>query len=145
LNPILSLSLANTIFSFVGVPPLIGFFAKQAVLSAGLENQSHFLVLIAILTSVIGGVYYLMIIKTVFYDKPHKKNPLSPHTPYGFFSERKEVGLEGEVSLSSPGAGEGGTTILSQTINLIIKNRLSLSSLMSIPISILSLISSLFI
>lgn len=69
-NAILSISLAISIFSLVGVPPLIGFFAKQAVLSAALQNGSYFLSLIAILTSVIGGVYYLLIIKTVFFDKP---------------------------------------------------------------------------
>jgi NADH-ubiquinone oxidoreductase chain 2 len=37
INPVLSLTLAITIFSFIGVPPLIGFFAKQMVLSAALE------------------------------------------------------------------------------------------------------------
>jgi len=38
INPFLSLSLAISIFSFIGVPPLIGFFAKQMVLSAALDN-----------------------------------------------------------------------------------------------------------
>jgi len=32
INPVLALSLTITIFSFAGVPPLIGFFAKQMVL-----------------------------------------------------------------------------------------------------------------
>jgi NADH-ubiquinone oxidoreductase chain 2 len=68
LNPVLALSLAITIFSFIGVPPLIGFFAKQMVLSAALQNGYYFLALIAILTSVIGAVYYLNIIKAVFFD-----------------------------------------------------------------------------
>lgn len=67
INPILSLSLAITIFSFVGIPPLIGFFAKQMVLSAALDNGYVFLSLIAILTSVIGAVYYLSIIKEIFF------------------------------------------------------------------------------
>jgi NADH-ubiquinone oxidoreductase chain 2 len=62
INPFLSLSLAITIFSFVGIPPLIGFFAKQMVLSAALDNGYIFLSLIAILTSVIGAGYYLNII-----------------------------------------------------------------------------------
>src|SRR5277367_5985511 len=69
INPILSLSLAITIFSFVGIPPLIGFFAKQMVLSAALDNGYIFLTLIAILTSVISAVYYLNIIKQIFFDK----------------------------------------------------------------------------
>ena len=69
INPVLALSLAITIFSFIGIPPLIGFFAKQMVLSAALDSGYVFLALIAILTSVISAVYYLGIIKQVFFDK----------------------------------------------------------------------------
>lgn len=76
INPFLSLSLAITIFSFVGIPPLIGFFAKQMVLSAALDNGYIFLSLIAILTSVIGAGYYLNIIKEIFfYSSQYKINP----------------------------------------------------------------------
>lgn len=70
LNPILALSLAITLFSFVGIPPLIGFFAKQMVLSAALDSGYVFLTLIAILTSVVSAVYYLGIIKQIFFDIP---------------------------------------------------------------------------
>jgi len=77
INPILAISLAITIFSFMGIPPLIGFFAKQMVLSAALDKGLIFLSLIAILTSVIGGVYYLNIIKEIFFNKSqYKINPL---------------------------------------------------------------------
>ncbi len=77
INPMLALSLAITLFSFAGIPPLIGFFAKQMVLSAALDNGYIFLTLVAILTSVISAVYYLNIIKEIFFDKPeYKVNPL---------------------------------------------------------------------
>jgi NADH-ubiquinone oxidoreductase chain 2 len=69
INPLIALSLAITIYSFVGIPPLVGFFAKQMVLSAALDNGYIFITLIAILTSVISAVYYLMIIKQIFFDK----------------------------------------------------------------------------
>ena len=72
-NPILALSLAITIFSFVGVPPLIGFFAKQMVLSAALDSGYVFLSLVAILTSVVGAVYYLNVIKEIFFYIPEYK------------------------------------------------------------------------
>ena len=72
-NPILALSLAITIFSFVGVPPLVGFFAKQMVLSAALDSGYVFLSLVAILASVVGAVYYLNIIKEIFFYKPEYK------------------------------------------------------------------------
>ena len=47
------------------------------VLSAALDNGYIFLSLVAILTSVIGAVYYLNIIKEIFFYKPeYKVNPL---------------------------------------------------------------------
>ncbi len=77
INPMLSLSLAITIFSFAGIPPLMGFFAKQMVLSAALDNGYIFLSLIAIITSVIGAVYYLTIIKEIlFFPSEYKVNPI---------------------------------------------------------------------
>ena len=80
LNPVLSLSLAITIFSFVGVPPLIGFFGKQFVLSSALDSGYVFLALVGILTSVIGAVYYLNIIKQVFFDKSQYQIILDNYT-----------------------------------------------------------------
>jgi NADH-ubiquinone oxidoreductase chain 2 len=68
INPLIALSLAITIYSFVGIPPLIGFFAKQMVLSAALDNGYIFITLVAILASVISAVYYLIIIKQIFFD-----------------------------------------------------------------------------
>lgn len=68
LNPVLALSLGITLFSFVGIPPLAGFFAKQMVLSAALDSGYVFLALVAILTSVVSAVYYLGVIKQIFFD-----------------------------------------------------------------------------
>ena len=76
INPVLALSLAITIFSFVGVPPLVGFFAKQMVLSAALDKGIFFISIIAILTSVIGGIYYLSIIQEMFFSTPEYKSLL---------------------------------------------------------------------
>jgi len=73
INPVLALSLAITLFSFMGIPPLIGFFAKQMVLSAALDNGYVFISLVAILTSVVSAVYYLNIVKQIFFDKPDYK------------------------------------------------------------------------
>jgi len=74
-NPILSLSLAITLFSFAGIPPLTGFFAKQMVLKVAISKGYIFISLIAILTSVISAVYYLMIIKQMFFDNSSYKYP----------------------------------------------------------------------
>ena len=76
INSFIAISFAITLFSFVGVPPMIGFFAKQMILSAALDNGYIFMALVAILTSVIGASYYLNIVKQIFFDKEdYKRNP----------------------------------------------------------------------
>ena len=69
INPIIALCLVVSMFSFVGLPPLAGFFGKQMVLGTALDNHRTILVIIGILTSVIGAVYYLGIIRTIYFDK----------------------------------------------------------------------------
>jgi NADH-ubiquinone oxidoreductase chain 2 len=68
INHTLAISLAITIFSFAGIPPLVGFFAKLMVLSAALQDGFVFIALIAVITSVISAVYYLNIVKIMFFD-----------------------------------------------------------------------------
>jgi len=68
INRMLAISLAITLFSFAGIPPFLGFFAKQMVLSAALQDGFMFLAIIAVLTSVISAVYYLFVIKTMFFE-----------------------------------------------------------------------------
>jgi NADH-ubiquinone oxidoreductase chain 2 len=125
INPFLALSFSITIFSFVGIPPLIGFFAKQMVLSAALDNGYVFLTLIAILTSVISAVYYLNIIKQVFFDKPeYKINPVLENMDMHASISKNNVLLE----------------------KLTFKyNNIVLSSSLTISISVLTLIILLFI
>jgi len=134
INPVLALSLAITIFSFVGIPPLIGFFAKQMVLSAALDSGYIFITLIAILTSVISAVYYLNIIKEVFFDKSdYKINPeLNNMILYGSIIKNNVSSMEESISMSNKEA----------TFKL---NNIVLSSSLTITISILTLIILLFI
>jgi NADH-ubiquinone oxidoreductase chain 2 len=67
INPFLALSLTVGIFSSLAIPPTIGFFAKQTVLSAALQEGYYFLTLVGLLTSVVSAVYYLHIIKVLFF------------------------------------------------------------------------------
>lgn len=125
LNPVLALSLAITIFSFAGIPPLIGFFAKQMVLSAALDSGYVFLTLVAILTSVIGAVYYLNIIKQVFFDKPE----------YTVNPELQNIDMYATVTKNK---------LLVNNITFKY-NSIILSSSLTITISILTLVILLFI
>lgn len=73
INPLLAISFTIVMYSFVGIPPLIGFFGKQMVLSSALDKGYIFISLVAILTSVISAVYYLNIVKEIFFSKSDRK------------------------------------------------------------------------
>jgi len=126
INPYLALSLSITLFSFVGVPPLIGFFAKQMVLSAALDNGYVFMCLVAILTSVIGAVYYLNVIKQIFFFK----------SDYIINPSLDNIKLQ----------GSSGSLASRQNNNVTFGiNNIVLSSALTTSISILTLILLLFI
>jgi len=79
-NPLLSLSLAVSLFSMAGIPPLIGFFSKQLVLYSALQNGYYFISVLAIIVSVISCSYYLQIIKLLFTPSPNPNGALSAQT-----------------------------------------------------------------
>jgi NADH-ubiquinone oxidoreductase chain 2 len=68
LNPLLGVSLAITLFSMAGVPPLAGFFGKLMVIYAALHKGYLFLALSSVMASVVSAAYYLLVIKVVFFD-----------------------------------------------------------------------------
>jgi NADH-ubiquinone oxidoreductase chain 2 len=125
LNPILSLSLAITLFSFAGIPPLIGFFGKQMILSAAIDNGYIFMSLVAILTSVISAVYYLAIIKQIFFDK----------NDYILNDEIKIFSADGLIAEKN--------TIL-ERVDIKINN-IVISGSLSLSISVITLVIGLFI
>lgn len=69
-KPLLALSMAVSLFSMAGIPPLMGFFGKYAVLYTAIHNGYYFLSLIGILTSVISAAYYIRIVRVLYFDAP---------------------------------------------------------------------------
>jgi NADH-ubiquinone oxidoreductase chain 2 len=67
-NPLLSLSLAISLLSLAGIPPLIGFFGKQMILLSALHEGYFFVSILAILLSVVSAFYYLKVIRVVHFD-----------------------------------------------------------------------------
>ncbi|MFN3397024.1 MAG: NADH-quinone oxidoreductase subunit NuoN [Sulfurimicrobium sp.] len=65
-------------FSMAGVPPTVGFYAKLSVLQAALQAGFLWVVVAAVLFSVIGAFYYLRIVKLMYFDAPLDKSPLKP-------------------------------------------------------------------
>ena len=69
-NPLQAFFLAMLLFSLAGIPPLAGFFAKYFVFLAAIEAELYVLAVIGVLASVVGAVYYLRIIKIMYFDEP---------------------------------------------------------------------------
>jgi NADH-quinone oxidoreductase subunit N len=65
--------MAVFMFSLAGVPPMIGFYAKLAVLQALVVTGDAFyigLAVAAVLLSLIGAYYYLRVVKVMYFDEP---------------------------------------------------------------------------
>ena len=63
-------------FSMAGIPPFLGFWAKLAVLEGALNAGYLWLVVFAVLMSVIGAYYYLRIVKLMYFDAPTDTSPI---------------------------------------------------------------------
>ena len=122
INSILALSLAITLFSFAGIPPLMGFFAKQMVFSAALQEGFIFITLIGIFASVISAVYYLFIVKTMFFEN---------HS-YIYYNKLQNIKIPGVISEKD------------KVNKVYFNSEFALSSSFSITISVLTLIILLF-
>lgn len=57
-------------FSMAGIPPMVGFYAKFAVIKAVLNAELMSVAVIAVLMSVVGAFYYLRMIKVMYFDSP---------------------------------------------------------------------------
>ena len=64
------------LLSLAGVPPMVGFFAKLTVLEAALAAGHLWLVVVAVLLSLVGAYYYLRIVKLMYFDAPTDTSPI---------------------------------------------------------------------
>jgi NADH-quinone oxidoreductase subunit N len=68
-QPGLALALAIFMFALTGIPPTAGFFAKLYVFLAAIDAKLTGLAVIGVVTSVVGAVYYLRIVKVMYFDE----------------------------------------------------------------------------
>ena len=61
-------------FSLAGLPPFAGFYAKFEVLSVLLATGRVWLVVVAVVLSVVGAFYYLRMVKTMYFDAPTREH-----------------------------------------------------------------------
>jgi NADH-quinone oxidoreductase subunit N len=76
-SPWFAVVMSVLMFSLAGVPPMMGFTAKFAVLQAVLGTGQIWLTLVAVMFSLIGAFYYLRVVKMMWFDEPVDKAPLT--------------------------------------------------------------------
>lgn len=68
--PLLALGLTLCLISLIGMPPAAGFMAKFYIFSAAVQHNLLWLVIIAVINSVISAYYYLRVVKVMWLGEP---------------------------------------------------------------------------
>jgi len=68
--PLLALALTLCLISLIGMPPAAGFMAKFYIFSGAVQHGLLWLVVIAVINSVISAYYYLRVVKVMWLGQP---------------------------------------------------------------------------
>ena len=68
--PLLALALTLCLISLTGIPPAAGFMAKFYIFSGAVNHGLLWLVIIAVINSVISAYYYLRVVKVMWLGEP---------------------------------------------------------------------------
>ncbi|MFC1987702.1 NADH-quinone oxidoreductase subunit N [Chloroflexota bacterium] len=68
--PLLALALSLCLISLIGMPPAAGFMAKFYIFSGAVKHDLLWLVIIAVINSVISAYYYLRVVKVMWFGEP---------------------------------------------------------------------------
>jgi NADH-quinone oxidoreductase subunit N len=68
--PLLALALTLCLISLIGMPPAAGFMAKFYIFSGAVQHDLLWLVIIAVINSVISAYYYLRVVRVMWLGKP---------------------------------------------------------------------------
>jgi len=75
--PWLAIGLSLCLISLIGMPPAAGFMAKFYIFSGGVQHGLLWLVIIAVLNSVISAYYYLRVVKVMWFGEPASEEKVS--------------------------------------------------------------------
>jgi len=80
-SPVLALILAFCLISLIGIPPTVGFMAKFYIFNAAIQQDLLWLVIIAVLNSVISAYYYLRVVKVMYLGEPASEEAVPSSIP----------------------------------------------------------------
>jgi NADH-quinone oxidoreductase subunit N len=75
-NPWYAAIMAMFMLSLAGIPPMVGFYAKLSVLQALLQTGHIWLVVVAVVFSLVGAYYYIRVIKVMYFEEPSDTTPI---------------------------------------------------------------------
>ncbi len=75
-HPILGLCLTVLVLSAAGIPPTAGFLGKYLLFSDAIRSGHSFLVVLAVLSSVVGVFYYLRVLVAIYMTEPSQRTSL---------------------------------------------------------------------
>lgn len=67
-NPWLAFMMLILMFSFAGIPPTVGFFAKFFIIKSLIDVNMVWLAAVALAFAVLGAFYYIRIVKVMYFD-----------------------------------------------------------------------------
>ncbi len=68
--PVLALALSLCLISLIGMPPAAGFMAKFFIFRGAVQSGLLWLVIVAVINSVISAYYYLRVVKVMWFGEP---------------------------------------------------------------------------
>jgi NADH-quinone oxidoreductase subunit N len=82
-SPVLAAALSVFLLSLAGIPPLAGFLAKYYVFAAAVQAGYTWLVILAVLTTVIALYYYANVIRLMYLTPDTNPHHIIPSFPAG--------------------------------------------------------------
>jgi NADH-quinone oxidoreductase subunit N len=79
-NPWYAAVMLILMLSMAGIPPMVGFWAKWAVLAQVVQSGLVWLAIVAVMFAIIGVFYYLRVIKLMYFDDAEDLTPITANT-----------------------------------------------------------------
>ncbi|MBI3019499.1 MAG: NADH-quinone oxidoreductase subunit N, partial [Deltaproteobacteria bacterium] len=76
-SPLIAFSMAVFLFSLTGIPPFAGFIGKVYLFSVLVQKEIYWLLVVAILNTVISLYYYMYIVREMFLERPPSDKALT--------------------------------------------------------------------
>jgi len=91
--PLLAVALGFCLVSLTGLPPTAGFVAKVYIFNTAVQSDLVWLVIIAVLNSVVAAFYYLRVVSEMFLAPAPSEEGIRSSWPVGFALAAATVGV----------------------------------------------------